>query len=144
MKKTISLLFILLISICGFSQPTQKGSYQPKVHEKIITMKSGEYYTDKGGEMSVGEKRSTKIYLYDNLLKLQPNDRLLPRTFELKNFKKNTGEECEIGKYVIYQAEIDNKPLKPTRYVTVYYSKFDECYYLEIEHLKYSELLKIK
>lgn len=143
MKKLISLLFILSISFCGFSQP-RHGYHPPKVHKKIIKLKSDVYYTDRGGEMSVGENRSTKIYLYDNLLELRPNDRLIPRTFELKNLKKNTGEECEIGKYVIYQAEIDNRPLKPTRYVTVYYSKVDECYYLEIEHLKYSELLKIK
>lgn len=165
MKKLISLLlFIELISYCCFSQP-------------IIKLKSNVYFIDRGGEISMGEKCSTKVYLYDNFLKLQLNDRLLPISYPLRNLTINVGEKCEIGKYIIYQAVIDdkplkpiryitvyfskideceigmyviyqakivNKPLKPTRYVTIYYSKIDECYYLEIEHFKYSELLKIK
>ena len=98
-------------------------------------------FIDKGGDLSKGENQITTIHIYDNLLKLKPNDRLLPRKIHLKNPTTNIGEH-EIGKFIVYQYEIDDKP--PTRYVTVYHSKVDNCYYLEIEHSKYSELLKIK
>lgn len=136
MKKIITLLLIV-ISLVGYSQ-THKGP-TPKKSERVIEVSSDSYKIDKGGYV-YNEKGENKFIIYDNQIQIYPNGRLIPKSLPLKNLTYNIGEKCRDGQYLIYFATIDTKPNKPQRYIMLYYSKPDECYKLEIEYSKHSEI----
>jgi hypothetical protein len=138
--KTIILLLILSFTYCGYSQ--NKGDlWKNYVNKKIISLKSDYHFYDLGGTITDTTYCPVKITLYEHSIRITYNDHLLPTILPLRDLTYNIGG-CD--KYIIYQGIIDNKPNKHERYITIYYSKINDCYFLEIERMKHIEILKIK